>query len=190
MVGLVEIGIVLQTIGVLSAATAAVIGVRSYINSNKRAEEAKKKEQETRERELSTRQAQMFMNIYNQLITKEFTKALHTFYSHKWSNWAEYQETLKDPDFQEAQGIIGTYYEGLGVLVREGYLDIRLIALLICGQTLLVWGKFKPIINEAREELGFSRFMSESEYLYDELLNYLKLHPELSTEVKRPWFSK
>jgi hypothetical protein len=57
MVELAEIGLILQTISVMSAAKAAVIGVRSYINSNKRAEEAKKKEQETRDRELETRKA-------------------------------------------------------------------------------------------------------------------------------------
>jgi hypothetical protein len=50
MVDLAEIGVILQTISVMSAATAAVIGVRSYINANKRAEEAKHKEQETRDR--------------------------------------------------------------------------------------------------------------------------------------------
>jgi len=48
MVELAEIGLILQTIGVLSAATAAVIGVRSYINSNKRTEEARGRELETR----------------------------------------------------------------------------------------------------------------------------------------------
>jgi hypothetical protein len=44
MVDLAEIGIILQTIGVLSAATAAVIGVRGYLESNKRAEEARRRE--------------------------------------------------------------------------------------------------------------------------------------------------
>jgi len=56
MVELAEIGLILQTISVMSAATAAVIGVRSYINSNKRAEEAKRKEQETRNLELKAQQ--------------------------------------------------------------------------------------------------------------------------------------
>jgi hypothetical protein len=47
MVDLQTIGLVLQTVSVMSAATAAVIGVRSHINSNKRTEESKKKEQES-----------------------------------------------------------------------------------------------------------------------------------------------
>ena len=64
MVDLAEIGLILQTISVMSAATAAVIGVRSYINSNKRSEEARK-------RELETRQAQLFMGIYQTYVTKE-----------------------------------------------------------------------------------------------------------------------
>jgi hypothetical protein len=76
MVELAEIGLILQTISVMSAATAAVIGVRSYINSNKRADEARKKEQETQElalkaqqHNLETRQAQLFMNLFDNLLS-------------------------------------------------------------------------------------------------------------------------
>jgi hypothetical protein len=77
------------------------------------------------------------------------------------------------------------YWEGLGVLVKERYLDIRLVALLICGMTRNFWEKLIPIKDEGRVQLGFARWMSETEYLYDELLKYLVEHPELSTELKK-----
>ena len=118
MVELAEIGLILQTISVMSAATAAVIGVRGYLQSNKRAEEAKKKEQETRDRELQTRQAQMFMNIYNQTTTKDFTTAWNTLTSLEWKNFNEYQKAMGKKGALDAFTIIGMYMEGLGVLVR------------------------------------------------------------------------
>jgi len=185
LVELQSIAYIAQVIGVAGTLTAAFIGVRSYINSNKRAEEDKHKELETRSRELQTRQAQMFMNIYNQTTTKDFTTAYNIFSSNEWKNYKEYRELMKKKEVVGAFTILGMYWEGLGVLVREGYLDIRLVALLICGMTRYFWEKLLPIIDEARVDMGFVRWMSETEYLYDELMKYLDKHPELSTEIKK-----
>jgi hypothetical protein len=170
MVDLATIGLALQTVSVMSVATAAVIGVRSYINSNKRAEEAKKKEQETRDRELETRQAQMFMNIYQQTTTKDFTTAYNTYISSQWKNYSEYWELVQKKEFTNPFTILCMYWEGLGVLVKEGYLPIRLVALLLTGMTRSFWEKLMPIKDEIRVEAGYVRWMSETEYLYDELL--------------------
>ena len=180
-----SVSYIAQVIGVAGTLTAAFIGVRSYINNNKRAEENKHKELETRNRELQTRQAQMFMNIYNQTTTKDFTTAWNIYSAHEWKNYKEYSELIKKKEVVNAFTILGMYWEGLGVLVREGYLDIRLVALLICGMTRYFWEKQIPIKDDARVELGFERWMSETEYLYDELRKYLDEHPELSTGMKK-----
>jgi hypothetical protein len=37
-----------------------------------------------------------------------------------------------------------------------------------------------------RVNLGWVRWMSETEYLYDELLRYIREHPELATELRNP----
>ena len=66
--------LIVQTFGVVGTLSAATIAVRSYLNSNKRAEEFRKKEQETRDRDLETRQAQLFMNLFNSFINEETLK--------------------------------------------------------------------------------------------------------------------
>jgi len=139
---------------------------------------------------LETRQAQMFMSIYNQLTSKEFVEAWKILSDQKWKNWGEFQKLMEDPNFQNAQNMIGTYFEGLGVLVREGHLNIRLIALMMCGTTIFYYKKIEPILVDARKAMGYSRFMSETVYLYKELEAYLVEHPELSTEFKEPdaWY--
>ncbi len=58
MVELKTINLLVQIVRVSAAEIATVIGVGSYINSNKRA-------QQTRDRELETRQAQLFMQLYD-----------------------------------------------------------------------------------------------------------------------------
>ena len=174
-----------QIVGVVGTLTAAFVGVRSYINNNRRTEENKHKELETRNRELQTRQAQMFMNIYNQVTTRDFTSAWNIFVSHDWKNYKEYCDVVQKKEVRDAFTILGLYWEGLGVLVREGYLDIRLVALLICGMTRFFWEKIMPVKDDARVEMGFVRWMSETEYLYGELMRYLSEYPELSTGMKK-----
>ena len=74
------------------------------------------------------------------------------------------------------------FYEGLGVLVKESYVSIRLVALLITGLTRSWWeGIYKPWIEDGRVKMKFRRWMSEAEYLYDELMKYIEEHPELKT---------
>ena len=80
-----------QIVGVSAAAIATVLGVRSYMISNKRAEEAKSKEQETSDRELETRQAQLLMQIWDKVNNKDFLEDwTETLWSWKWDTYEEY----------------------------------------------------------------------------------------------------
>ena len=135
---------------------------------------------------LETRQAQMFMNIYQQTTTKEFASAYRTYISSEWKNYDEYHELVQKKEYFDQYMIICMYFEGLGVLVKEGFLPIRLVALLLTGMTRSFWEKLKPINDEIRVKAGYVRWMSETEYLYDELIKYIGEYPELVTEYSNP----
>ena len=60
------------------------------------------------------------------------------------------------------------------------------MALLLTGMTRSFWEKLKPIRDEIRVKVGYVRWMSETEYLYDELFKYIGGHPELATEYRNP----
>lgn len=198
MVDLQTISLIVQMVGVSATATAAVVGVSSYINSNRRAEEAKRKEQDTREMELKTqqqnletRQAQMFMNIYQQVSSPEFLKAWQRIASEPWRTYAEWERLYRDDmSFREAEDITQFFYEGLGTLVREGLLPIRMVALLMCGATRYHWERHVSMVEEGRRATGHRRWFSEEEYLYGELLKYLGEHPELDTRAESPPWEK
>ena len=162
------------SIGVFVAAIYYVFNMRATLHVRQEANR-------TQRQQLETRQAQMFMGIYTQITTKEFTSAFWRIMGSNCSNYEEYRELSRDPEFQNSGHIVGTYYEGVGVLVREGLLVIRWVALLICGMTRMFWEKMKPAIEEGRRAMGFPRWMSETEYLYGELMRYLEKHPELKT---------
>ena len=69
----------------------------------------------------------------------------------------------------------------VGVLVKEGMLDIRLIALNWAGASRMVWEKLEPILPQLRKQFNYPRMWSETEYLFRELIKYMEEHPELAT---------
>jgi hypothetical protein len=192
MVDLAEIQTVyymIAAVGSLGTLLTAMVGVRSYINSNKRAEEAKKKEQVTQElalkaqqQNLETRQAQLFMGVYNQFASKEFVDAWFIYLTRKWDGLKGFMTLWEeDVEFRQSFGIIASWMEGLGTLVREGFLPIRLVAILCSGTVRTFWEKMSPFIEETRVE--YKRNLSESEYLYHELIKYMAEHSEFKTDA-------
>lgn len=178
------------------------IGVFYYImtiRTNQRNQEISLKNQEltlqsqeltrkAQEQALETRQAQLFMNIYNQSFANQewldaYTKVMRT----HWESYEEYMQKQdwnsdeSDSEFIRAANLVYCFYEGLGVFVKEGLVDIRMIALTMTYMTRTLWEKIAPMIYKSREQLNYPRMLSEFEYLYDELMKYIEEHPELKT---------
>ena len=75
-----------------------------------------------------------------------------------------------------------SWYEVLGVFVKAGYLDIRVVALMWAGPTVKFYENIlEPILDEMRVYYDYPRAQSEGEYLCKTLIKYLEEHPELST---------
>jgi hypothetical protein len=144
MVDLATISLALQTISVMSVATAAIIGLRSYINSNKRTEEAKKKEQETRERELETGGAQLFMQVFSLNCSEEATKMWYKVYNSDTNNiedylqktgWRGMAENL-DTELANSLAWIITHYEGMGLLAKRGLIDMGMLTEMFSAEVI------------------------------------------------------
>ncbi len=167
--------LIVQTLGVVGTLIAATIAVRSYVNSNKRT-------QETRERELETRQAQLFMQIYGKWNEEGFSSHWFDLRGTMWTDYGKFKECiLENPSKMNSLSVLVRFFEGLGVLVKENLLDIRLIALTMAGDTRSFWEQYRPIVGEWRRDWKHPRLMSETEYLYDELIRYMEIHSELKT---------
>ena len=161
-----------QVVGVVGTLTAAFIAVRSYVNANRRAEEA-------RARELETRHSQLYMQINNQINSPEMLGADFDLMTIDMRNTQDYVELCKDKEKYVALAHYGIYYEGIGILVREGLLDIKLISRLLSGPIIWYWEKYGPGYRELRREMNFPRLYVEVEYLYDRIKEYGMEHPEL-----------
>ena len=162
--------LIVQTCGVVGTLLAATIAVRSYLNSNKRT-------QETRDRELETRQAQLFMSIYQATYTKDFEEAVEAFYW-KFRDLNDYISMIEDPQRSAKFSTYGMWFEGQGVLVREGLIDVKMVAELCGGIIVMWWSSFGPFILGYRK-INNPRHFIEAEYLYNKVVEYGKGHPEL-----------
>ena len=160
--------LIVQTCGVVGTLIAATIGVRSYVNSNKRAEEA-------RARELETRQTQLFMDIYKTWVSKEFQKDNNDMlyiweYDHLEDFMSKYGEK-SNPEEHSIWDQNSMWLEGIGVLVKQGLVNPSLLIEMqsFTGNTLMTWKKFEPFVLEYREKNHALEYMRNFEYLFDVL---------------------
>jgi hypothetical protein len=164
MVELETINLLVQIVGVSAAAIATVIGVRSYIVSNKRAEEARK-------RELETRQAQLLMQIYEQVNNREFQKDFsETLWYWKYDGWDDYFEKYgsKIDEYLKLIHIVNTY-NGIGAVLENKLVDSGMLFQIVGRDVLRYWDKFGLMVKHWSEAAGDVKNMSKVQLLYDEM---------------------
>jgi len=167
MVDLAEI----QTVYYMVAATGVLVAAAYYIVALRSANR--------------TRQAQLLMNIASLSFNNhEWNRAYKKFTDTQFNSAKDFikmWETGTDNELLDAYNILGGFYESLGVFIKEGLIDIRLIALLMTLYVRGFYEKIAPYIDEIRRHYNKPRILSEAKYLYDELMKYLEKHPELKT---------
>jgi hypothetical protein len=127
------------------------------------------------------RKTQLYLQMVNKFSHPDMNDAQGKFNDLEWSTAEDFIEDWRNPERRVTLGTLGAWYEGLGVLVKENLLDIRVVALLLTGLVIQFWEKILPVIEEVREEFGSPRFWIENEYLYDQLKKYIKEHPDIQT---------
>jgi hypothetical protein len=166
MVDLIELqslAYIAQVVGVVGTLTAAFVGVRSYINSNKRAEES-------RNRELETRQAQLFLQLYHTYHEKDWVAALHNaIYYINFQGFDDWWEKYgsSNPEAFQSFDLLSHSFEGAGILVRRGLIDPSLVDDLVSEEFLGYWEKFGPIVKEFRRRDNNPHICENQEYMYN-----------------------
>jgi hypothetical protein len=172
----------LQTVGLLVGIAYYLIIMRNSQRTRELTLQSQELTRKAQEQALETRQVQLFMNAYNKF-DEDVVNALLEVMSWEWEDFDDFWEKygwIKNRDkFTATVSKVAMFYEGIGVLVKEGYLNIRLIALMIGGVTMLFWEKMESVVLEGRVKTNEPRWMSETEYLYKALKKYMDEHPEL-----------
>ncbi|MGD0805764.1 MAG: hypothetical protein ABSA11_17010 [Candidatus Bathyarchaeia archaeon] len=180
MVDLVEI----QTIYYMVAATGVLVAAAYYVLNMRATRRTQELALKSQDQTLQTRQAQLFMGVYQTSISRDFLHIVNKL-DVEVKNWDDFDRILKDPEtYEDFTGVV-LFFEGIGVLVRENLIDVRLVSLLISGLVTGWWEKYGPYILQARERLGFPRWCIEFEYLNDRIIEFGRENPGLRIVPER-----
>jgi len=139
------------------------------------------------EHALETRQAQLLMQVYNRW--SSFDHLQHEVEINQWE-WEDFDEFWAkygpdNPRAFTAWSAVGCFYEGLGVLVKNGLLDPRLVDDLISGWVISHWERFEPIYLAVRDRFNSPTSAEYTEYIYNQIKPiWEEQHPELDDSSK------
>jgi hypothetical protein len=126
-----------------------------------------------------TRQAQLFMNLYSTYATPESQGHFRDLFTIEMSGLDDWNKLTDNREHFMSWGYFASYYEGLGVLVRDGFVDMGLMVKLLSGNLIWFWEKYRDGVYELRESLTWPRFLIEVEYLYSQVIDYREKNPDL-----------
>jgi hypothetical protein len=100
----------------------------------------------------------------------------------EWKDFEEFLELGKDLEFQRTFRILAGYFEGVGVLVKRGFLDPALIDDLMSSDIIRYWEKIESTVIELRKHHNIPQSAEHQEYLYNKIRRIAEeQHPELKT---------
>ena len=145
--------------------------------------------QRAQQLQLETRQAQLFMQAYNRFTEKEFQKSWFEIVS-QWE-WDDYDDFMAkygpktNSEDASKWGSVLAYFEGLGVFVEQGLIDIELVSRLGSTNIINCWEKFGPVFEEYTRRTGNPYAYDYLEWLYNELKDKRHKIPITSQEPKK-----
>jgi hypothetical protein len=182
----------LQPISQFAAAIGVCVAAVYYVMNlriSQRNQELSLKTQElalkAQEQSLISRQAQLFMGIYQHSYSHEHSVNEYTLNHREVKDIKDWKSHLDDLDFCVAFVDYHGYFEGMGILVKEKLVDIRLVTLMVSGPVRWFWERYRSLAAEVRIEYDWPRFMIEVEYLYNALNEYADCNPELQVATPK-----
>ena len=121
---------------------------------------------------IKTRKAQLFMQIYNSFQRQEFLKQFIDIMNLQWADFEDYWQKygmINNPEIASKIHSVGTYLEGIGVLVNRRLIDLELVDELMTGIIERYWEKMEPAIISQSEILNWPEAYEWTEYLYKEI---------------------
>ena len=179
----------LQTLGLL-------VGIFYYVTTLRNAQKTREltlKNQEltlqsqeltrkAQEQALETRRAQLFMQIYQDMYSPEHFIKTNELYAMEWEDWDDYDRkygSANNPENYALRFSTWSRINGVGLLVRDGLIDVGRVHDLMRTTILWQWEKFRDIIIRTREEYNMGPFLEGFEFLAN----------EIKKEVERRGFS-
>jgi hypothetical protein len=119
-----------------------------------------------------TRQVQMFMNLYATYSSPQFRRRYNDItFNRAYENYDDFWEKygpVKNPEAFASWTSVAAFFQGLGVLVRKGLIEIGLVHDFLGSVIIDSWEVMSPAFIESRERYKINLW-DEFEYLYNEV---------------------
>jgi len=157
----------IQTAGIL-------VGIAYYVmNLNY----TRKNQEET----FKTRTATFFHNVIGHVLSNsEALKYFSIVENTPFSSIEEYHELRKNPNFYRATQYVRNFFELAGIYLKNGLIDIEMVAQLHPYLFLWFWEMNRDEIYDFRNRRNVKNFYQNTEYAYNALKKYFEEHPELA----------
>ena len=156
----------LQTVGLL-------VGIYYYIMTLNNT-------RQNRRITLTTTVLQPFMTEEGQIKIRELIAM-------EWSSLDDFKskyDHLVNPENAAKRLALWNRCETIGILYRDGLLDLKILYGGSRGQISMIWFKFKPVIEMYRETDMDARAYEDFEYLAERLLEYTKARGGFSLSAR------
>lgn len=128
---------------------------------------------------LETRQAQLFMQSYQETSAAELQTLAFEMLDWEWTDFADFNEKyVRDPRKYGGFASFMVYMNGIGILLKENYIDSELVYKMDQDgmAPMMWWFKFEPIIRGMREQINNPGLMKYFEYYVEEMIRLRKLN--------------
>jgi len=145
----------LQTVGILVGIVYYITIMRNAQRTRELTLQSQELTQKAQEQALETRQAQLFMVLYDHYNSIDYKKqAGNMYFQWEWSDVDEFMERYGpdgDADNYAVFSSVTSFYDGIGVLVKNGLVDANLVSDIMSGSITRLWETFEPAIRGVRE---------------------------------------
>jgi hypothetical protein len=138
-------------------------------NANKTRELALNAQQQA----VETRQAQLFMQIYQEMSSQEHYIRSNELLHMEWEDWDDYVRKYGSDNNPEAYALrCSMWYRlnGVGLLVKAGLIDVERVFDLMSETILWQWEKWGDIIIMIREKYNNPGYMAGFEFIAEEMV--------------------
>ena len=111
------------------------------------------------------RQTDLIMRLYSSYGSREFQEAFWKLMSREYKDFNDYEKRYGWAETVE----IGTFFEGIGVLLKRKLTNIQLVDDLFTTPIKLSWERMKPLVDDSRKHWNSPAAYEWFEYLYNEM---------------------
>ena len=125
--------------------------------------------------------------VLQPFMTEEGQTKIRELIAMEWSSLDDFKskyDHLVNPENAAKRLALWNRCETIGILYRDGLLDLKILYGGSRGQISMIWFKFKPVIEMYRETDMDARAYEDFEYLAERLLEYTKARGGFSLSAR------